>query len=254
MRSAPGITAILCSLALCLGGALAPAAVADGDPASDILLYQDAYLPYGQVVPAQLEANLQQVVTDARGAGFPVKVAVIASENDLGAVPSMFGQPKQYARFLGKELAAGPTSYRVHAAGALQRGRAAAKVAARSALIVIMPNGYGVAGTAAPSAQSAVERSALNLKDGISLGQAAVDGVVKLAAAAGHQVTAPPNPLADTAAAQTGAAPLPGAPARRRSSGGTSWAPIALGAGAVALLSLAALAWRRRRARMRPAA
>jgi MYXO-CTERM domain-containing protein len=75
--------------------------------------------------------------------------------------------------------------------------------------------------------------------------------VVKLAGASGHQVTAPANPLADTPSTQTGATPLSGAPARREASGGsTPWAPI--GIGAVALLSLAAIAWRRRRARARP--
>ncbi|MDX6667516.1 MAG: hypothetical protein QOK04_896 [Solirubrobacteraceae bacterium] len=252
MRSAPRLTLVLCSLALCLGAALAPVARGDGDPASDILLYQNGYLPYGQVIPAQLEANVQQVITNANDANFPVKVAIIAAEGDLGSVPSMFGQPQQYARYLGKELIVGPTTSRPHAPGVLERGRAAAKVAAQSPLLVVMPNGYGVAGRVSPDAQKKVEQTKLNVKDGTSLGQAAVDGVVELAGASGHQVSAPLNPLADTPSSNSGVAPLPGAPARRRTSGGgTAWAPIGIGAGAVALLSVAAVAWRRRRARTR---
>ncbi|MDX6643024.1 MAG: hypothetical protein QOD76_986 [Solirubrobacteraceae bacterium] len=252
MRSAPRLTLILCSLALCLGAGLAPVARGDGDPASDILLYQNGYLPYGQVIPAQLEANVQQVITNASEANFHVKVAIIAAQGDLGSVPSMFGQPQQYARFLGKELAVGPTTNRAHAPGVLERGRAAAKVAARSPLLVVMPNGYGVAGPVSADARKTVERTKLNVQDGISLGQAAVDGIVKLAGASGHQVSAPPSPLADTPSADSGATPLPVAPARGRSSGGgTPWALICIGAGAVALLSMAAVAWRRRRARAR---
>jgi hypothetical protein len=249
MRLAPRLTLPICSLVLCLAGALAPAARGDGDPASDILLYQNAYLPYGQLIPAQLEANVQQVVANAKGANFPVKVAVIASENDLGSVTYMFGQPKQYARFLGKELAAGPSSYRVHAAGALQRGQAAAKLAARSPLLVVMPNGYGVAGPVAANAQSVVERAPVDVNDGISLGQAAVDGVVKLAKAEGHQVEAPPNPLAEPGA--PAAAPLPTTPSHHRQGGSTPWAPIGLAAAVVVFLSLAAARWRRRRVRVR---
>jgi hypothetical protein len=76
--------------------ALAPsAASADGDPASDILLHQDAYLPYGQVLPARLQQNVQQVTASANGAGLPLRVAVLGSENDMGAVVSLYGKPQQ---------------------------------------------------------------------------------------------------------------------------------------------------------------
>ena len=38
------------------------------------------------------------------GRGYRVKVAVIASGADLGAIPSLFGKPTEYSRFLGVEL------------------------------------------------------------------------------------------------------------------------------------------------------
>ncbi len=50
-----------------------------------------------------------------------VKVAVIATPNDLGAVPSLFGRPARYAKFLGLEI---EFSY-------------------NAALLVVMPAGYG---------------------------------------------------------------------------------------------------------------
>jgi hypothetical protein len=230
----------------------APPVHADGDPASDVLLGQNTFLPYGGVLPAQLQANVQQAVTDANAASLPLKVAVIASPDDLGAVPQMFGQPQQYASFLYKELVGGPSTYRVHAPAAVAARRSAAKGASRAALLVVMPNGYGVAGAAPAKAQHAVTNTTVNARDGVGLGQATVDGVVKLARNAGHPIAAPPNPLAgeQDAAAQN---PLPKpTPKRPSSSGGPPWAAIGAGLGVVLLVALA-FAWRRRRRRAGPA-
>jgi hypothetical protein len=249
MLSTQRLTILACSLVIATCAAFVPLAHADGDPASDILLYQNGYLPYGGVLPAQLAANVQQVVANASDANFPVKLAVIASQNDLGAVASMFGQPQQYASFLAKELAVGPTTSRPHAPGVLERGRAAAKIAAKSPLLVVMPNGYGVAGPVSAHARGVLERTPLNVKDGTALGQAAVDGVVKLAKAEGKQVSAPPNPLADTGSEPSPALPQAPTPAHGRTSSSTPWAPIAVGVAALVLFSIAALWWRARERR-----
>jgi hypothetical protein len=80
-----------------------PSALADGDPASDSLLVKNVFLPY----PAPSKANgsaLEQAVAGAYAHGYRLKVAVIAGEADLGAVPSLFGKPQDYAEFLGQEL------------------------------------------------------------------------------------------------------------------------------------------------------
>src|SRR5437588_283728 len=80
---------------------LAPApALADGDPASDYLPLQGYYTPYAGVSKPLTDA-LAEVVKETRAAGYPIKVAVIASPTDLGSVPNLFGQPQQYAEFLG---------------------------------------------------------------------------------------------------------------------------------------------------------
>jgi len=80
------------------------AARADGDPASDILYFQDVYLPYPEPSKAAADA-LREAVKTAFESHYRIKVAVIASPTDLGSVPSLFNKPDQYARFLGTELA-----------------------------------------------------------------------------------------------------------------------------------------------------
>ena len=96
-------------LALAALAALAgrpPDAHADADPPSDFLLSDPVYLPYPPtaVSPAPA-AELIGVVKAARRAGLPLKVAVVASRADLGAVPQFFTRPRAYAPFLEREIA-----------------------------------------------------------------------------------------------------------------------------------------------------
>ena len=102
---------------------LAPAIVlADGDPASDVLASQPVYVPGdGGFAPSQT-AQLSALVTEARRAGVPIRVALIATQADLGSVTELWRQPRNYARFLGQELA------QVY----------------RGTLIVAMPAGFGI--------------------------------------------------------------------------------------------------------------
>jgi hypothetical protein len=94
---------------------------ADGDPASDMLVLHDVFVPYE--APSQTAAaGLAKQVQAAYTAGYRVKVAVVASKIDLGAIPGLFGKPPEYAKFLGQELAGyyiGP-------------------------LLIVMPAGYGI--------------------------------------------------------------------------------------------------------------
>src|SRR5207302_1264602 len=74
------------------------------------------------------------VTRRARRAGKPIKVAVIASPRDLGGVPSVFGNPTYYARFLGAELQF------------LYKGK----------LLIVMPQGAGLSEDGRLVAESAV--------------------------------------------------------------------------------------------------
>lgn len=116
---------------------LAPVSGADGDPASDTLLGQSVYFPYD--APSQPAAlALQQAVDGVYAHGNRVKVAVIYDQTDLGAIPSLFGHPTDYAHFLGIELGlwyVGP-------------------------LLVVMPAGLGIYdGGRSTAAEEAVLRS-----------------------------------------------------------------------------------------------
>ena len=105
----------------CLGALVIPAAVpADGDPASDYLIAADVYLPNPRPAAAA-RAELSAALAAVSKQHGRVKVAVIATPNDLGAIPSLFGRPADYAKFLGLEI---EYSY-------------------NAALLVVMPAGYG---------------------------------------------------------------------------------------------------------------
>jgi len=87
--------------ALCLPAA----AFANGDPASDVLLSQDAFYPYQPNLPSKaVQDGLNRMLRDARGKGFALKVAVIAARTDLGSVPQMLTQPQPYADLLTSEI------------------------------------------------------------------------------------------------------------------------------------------------------
>jgi hypothetical protein len=90
-------------LALPVALVLAPVVRADGDPASDTLVYTNVFFPYPAPSHAAQAALTAQVAAAYR-AGYWLKVAVIASKTDLGAIPSLYGKPGDYAKFLGQEI------------------------------------------------------------------------------------------------------------------------------------------------------
>ena len=135
---------------------LAGTAVADGDPASDVLLSQDQFTPYPPPSSKAVK-TLTDAISAASANGDHIKVAVIGSKNDLGSVPSLLGQPRKYARFLGAELSffyKGP-------------------------LLVVMSAGFGFAdnGKAVPAAETALSH--------VSVGNdKSTDGLTRAAARA----------------------------------------------------------------------
>jgi len=85
--------------------AIAPGlARADGDPASDVLLGQDAFVPSDSGFSGQQQAELARLLRAAAHAGAPIRLAVIPSEYDLGSVGALGRRPRIYVHFLGIEL------------------------------------------------------------------------------------------------------------------------------------------------------
>jgi hypothetical protein len=93
----------LLALLLVVCGWMAGPAAANGDPASDVLPTEDVYLAVDAPTPSTAK-TLRRAVERAYARHYRIKVAVIANPVDLGTVPSLFGKPSQYARFLGIEL------------------------------------------------------------------------------------------------------------------------------------------------------
>src|SRR3954447_16408597 len=150
----------------------APSARADGDPASDVLLLQDVYLPYAPGVPQELGKTITDLLKTTRKAGFPLKVAIVAEPKDLGAVPQFFGKPQQYAPFLQSEIAFN----------------------SKRPLLVVMPAGYGAAALPKGSETGLQGLDPPKSAKGTDLGRSAIAAIVKLSAAAGHPVPAPKLP------------------------------------------------------------
>lgn len=177
----------LCLLLLLFAATLLPAqeAQADGDPASDVLLLQDVFLPYAPGVPQALGTTITDLVKKTRKAGFPLKVAIIAQPKDLGAVPQYFGQPQSYAPFLQSEIAFN----------------------SKKPLLVVMPAGYGFAGLPAGINNALDGVDPPKSANGEDLGRAAVTAIVKLSAAVGHPVPTPKLPKASSGGGGGGTSP-----------------------------------------------
>jgi hypothetical protein len=158
------LAALLVALALL---AVPPAALADGDPASDILLIQDTFLPYQPKVSPNVAAAVKQAAARAKAAGFPLKVAVIGSATDLGAVPDLFGKPQKYADFLDQEISFNK----------------------KMLLLVVMPQGFGISAAGPPSALAGLRVPGAGGVD--ALARAALPAIGALAAHAGHPIVLP---------------------------------------------------------------
>jgi hypothetical protein len=160
---------LACGLAVCL--AVPAAALADGDPASDFLISQRVFLPYGKQPDAGAVKELQAIVDEANARGFKIRVAVIAQPADLGTVFQLFKKPEKYARFLGQELV----------------------FVYRDGLLIAMPNGFGYArgGAADPKLARALSSLPAPGTDPTKLVEGAGDAVLRLSAAAGHPFPRP---------------------------------------------------------------
>ncbi len=142
---------------------------ADGDPASDVLAAQPVFLAQDAAIPVRQQAELTALVQEAARAGRPVRVAIIASPTDLGSITELWGQPAAYARFLAQELA----------------------LVYRGQLLVVMPNGYGVARVAGARTAGEAAPPGLPAPGPAGLGGGSLRAVERLAAASGVSLALP---------------------------------------------------------------
>jgi hypothetical protein len=146
---------------------VAPPARADGDPASDVLAVQKLFLPADANVSVRQQLQLNVMLTESAKKGYPLRVAIVGSQGDLGSVTALWRRPEGYAGFLGRELA----------------------LVYHGTVLVVMPNGYG-SDVTAPGTRTATGTTQLPLP-GEHLGTAAVVAVERFTASAGTPVTTP---------------------------------------------------------------
>jgi hypothetical protein len=98
-----------------------PAAQANGDPASDVLITQQVFIPFEAPISTSAKDELIKTVAAANERGYKIRVAVIAFTGDLGTAVSLWRHPQSYSKFLGSELA----------------------FVYRNRLLISMPSGFG---------------------------------------------------------------------------------------------------------------
>jgi hypothetical protein len=185
-------TSVLVAIAVALAGPVASAR-ADGDPASDVLLSQDTFLPYApNTVSRPMRRALEATVARAKAKGFATKVAVIASSRDLGSVGTLVGDPQGYADLLTKEL-----SLTVFHGQAVDSAR----------VLVVLPSGLGGnnLGDRAGDALGGLPPVTDGSPDGLA--RTAAVAVGKLAAADGKPFALPALPSAAAASGGGGGVP-----------------------------------------------
>ena len=194
---------------LVLGFAVPGAARADADPASDYLYTTNVFLPLATKVSPALARELRAVTAAAAKSGKPIRVALIATRTDLGGVPSLFGKPTDYARFLDAELQF------------VYSGR----------LLVVMPQGAALAAHGRLQADESVIHATVE-PGGDGLARTAITLVRRLSGQASRS---------GEAASQSSESDSSGIPAR-------VWAVVAVGVVCLAVLAVLVIVRRRRAA------
>jgi cytochrome oxidase Cu insertion factor (SCO1/SenC/PrrC family) len=186
--------AVLAVCAVCAVGVLAPAARADGDPGSDVLVYQSLFIAADANVSIPQQVQLGDLLSAADKAGFPIRVAIISQPDDLGAITALWRRPAAYANFLGTELS----------------------LAYAQRLLILMPNGFGFhwQGHSATAADRVLDGVHIG-PGGPGLATAAEIAVRALAQAAGVRLAAPVASTsgggsAASAASGSAVGPVPG--------------------------------------------
>ncbi len=173
---------IVLALAALAVGLSAGAALADGDPASDVLVSQLSFIPSDTGATTAQQAKLTGLLRSATAAGYPVRVAIIPDAYDLGSVTALWRKPQAYAHFLGIEL-----SY-VH----------------KQPLVVVMPDGIGFDWEGHHAAAQVAALARLAHASGPGLVAVAQSAVTTLAAGAHVKLAAPPSTTAARAKSKSG--------------------------------------------------
>ena len=197
---------------------------ADGDPASDVLVSQVAFLPADAGFSAAQQAQLTGLLKTAAGAGHPVRVAIIPDAYDLGSITVLWRRPETYARFLGAELS----------------------LVYKHPLVVVMPNGLGLNWPGHSTANARRQLASVTVRPGdAGLFDAAVTAVQRLLSASHVHIS---GGAGAPVAAGTSPRPRSGGATAGSDGGNSLW--LIVSASLVVLVATAVLAIRMLRARL----
>ena len=166
----------LALVALFAAVALPASAHAHGEePAIEALETGNVYMPHEPAIPSGVAVALRQTVDRAQAAGYPLKVAVIGSQHDLGEFGQLWGMAQPAANLVSRTVG---------------KNRPIP-------LLLVMPTGYGTikTGPNPKVALAGVKPPASGSGD--KLGRSAIDATLALAKAAGHPLPRPKIEEAD---------------------------------------------------------
>lgn len=150
----------------------APAsALGHGDPASHYLEAELLYPAFASRPSQALELRLLGVLQASERRGYPIKVALVATEDDLTDDPQMLHRPQRYAEFVAGEL------------GSTLRGP----------VLIVTPFGFGASSPDMSRAEARSLARGLGTpkgQQGNALARAAIAGVRQLARAGGRPLPA----------------------------------------------------------------
>ena len=146
--------------------ALPSGALAHGDPASHYLEAEQLYPAFASRPSQARELRLLGLLQAAERLGYPIKVALVATVDDLTDGPQMLRRPQAYAEFVSSELG-----------GELE-----------APVLIVTPHGLGVSGRPKPAALRGIEVP--EQARGDALAATAMLAVRRLAASDGHPLPA----------------------------------------------------------------
>jgi hypothetical protein len=150
---------------------------ANGDPASDVLPFQQVFLPFEAPVSKSAATDLRKTVASANSKGYKIRVALIAFTGDLGTAVSLWRHPQDYAKFLASEIA----------------------FVYSNRLLIAMPSGFGFYDRGKPVAKE--QKVLAKISPGTAptaLAESAATAVRALAASGGVPVPKPSSGSSET--------------------------------------------------------
>jgi hypothetical protein len=113
-------------LTITLAALIAPAgAMAHGDPSSHYLETDQLYPGFANRPSQRVELELIGLLEATRQAGYPIKVGIVGSVDDLTEDPSMYQTPQRYADYVGAALGTPNV---------------------KAPVLIVTPNGLGISG------------------------------------------------------------------------------------------------------------